>query len=164
MSRSELLNKKDILAYFLVAGSGVLVQLACSSLIQSWFAIPFQDSILPAYFISLIYGFFLTKIFAFNSRKSSQTRREMVKFLMVAMFSGFVTWFFASYTYEKSIAILDIQYYNIPYSRKKINLNELTCYLIGNGFSFLTNYFLHKTFTFKNTGFYNRLKTVLNKI
>ena len=81
----------------MVAGTGVVIQLVCSSLFQSWFSISYEASIAPSYFISLIAGFILTKLFAFNARKSSQTRREVVKYLMVATFSGGVTWVFATF-------------------------------------------------------------------
>ncbi|MEA5404078.1 GtrA family protein [Arcicella sp. DC2W] len=158
MSNSKLLNKKDLIVYFLVAGTGVIIQLVCSSLFQSWFTISYEASITPSYFISLVVGFILTKLFAFNARKTSQTRREMVKYLIVATFSGGVTWFFATFSYRISNHYFEIFHYLIPFSKKVINVNQLTCHLIGNGFSFMSNYTLHKTFTFKDTGFYDRLK------
>lgn len=161
MSQSKLLNKKDLIVYFLVAGTGVIIQLLCSSLLQSWFLMTYEASITPSYFVSLIVGFILTKLFAFNARQSSQTRREMVKFLMVATFSGGVTWFFATYSYKISNHYFKVFHYLIPFSTKVINVNQLTCHLIGNAFSFISNYTLHKTFTFKNTGFYVRLKKLI---
>ena len=52
-SNTKILNSKDLIAYFLVAGTGAVVQLISSSLIQDWFAISFEQSIPPAYLISL---------------------------------------------------------------------------------------------------------------
>src|SRR5690606_39463604 len=83
-SQRNLVNKKDVLAYFFVAGTGALVQLLTSSLAQDWFGLTFNQSINVAYPVSLVVGFILTKLFAFNVRNTNQTRREMVKFVMVA--------------------------------------------------------------------------------
>jgi len=74
--------------------------LVSGGLIKDWFKIPYESSILPAYFISLLVGFILTKLFAFDARRSQQTNREMIKFLLVASFSGFVTWFFSILPYR----------------------------------------------------------------
>jgi putative flippase GtrA len=162
LSKSNLLNKKDLIAYFLVAGTGVIIQLVCSSIFQNWFGFSYEYSIAPAYFVSLIAGFILTKMFAFNARQSSQTRREMIKFLMVATFSGGVTWFFAVFSYKLSIQFLGTYIYKFPFLKKPANINQFICYLIGTGFSFISNYILHKTFTFKDTGFYVRLKKIIS--
>ncbi len=163
---SKIFNSKDLLAYLIVAGTGALVQLICSSLIQEWFDVSYSVSINWAYLISLIVGFILTKLFAFNARKTNQTRREMVKFVMVALFSGGVTWFFAVGSLAVSRDVLHIPTYllQLPFARKTINVNEMTCHIIGMGFSFISNYILHKTFTFKSTGFYDRLKALLTEV
>lgn len=160
-NKGNIFNKRDLLAYFLVAGTGALVQLICSSLFQDWFNITFQQSIWPSYLVSFVVGFTLTKLFAFDARKSNKTRREMVKFLMVALFSGFITDIFTRIAYHLSNLYLANFEYTLPYSSKAINVNEMGCYIIGMGFSFISNYLLHKTFTFKSTGFYDRLKVFL---
>ena len=49
----------------------------------------------------------------------------------------------------------------IPFSDKMIHVNQLISHLTGMVFSFFSNYYLHKTFTFKSTGFYDRLKTAI---
>ncbi len=159
--KSKIFNIKDLIAYFLVAGIGAVVQLICSSLIQDWFNLSFQESIWPSYLISFVVGFTLTKLFAFDARKTNQTRREMVKFLMVALFSGFVTDIFTRIAYHLSNTYLETYHYSLPGSIKEINVNEMGCYIVGMGFSFMSNYVLHKTFTFKSTGFYNRLKVLI---
>jgi putative flippase GtrA len=159
--QGKIFNAKDLIAYFLVAGTGAVVQLICSSLIQDWFNLTFQESIWPSYLLSFIVGFTLTKLFAFDARKTNQTRREMVKFLMVALFSGFVTDIFTRIAYHFSNQHFEKFTYLLPGSSKVINVNEMACYIIGMGFSFMSNYILHKTFTFKSTGFYNRLKVLI---
>lgn len=162
-SQRNLVNKKDVLAYFFVAGTGALVQLLTSSLAQDWFGLTFNQSINVAYPVSLVVGFILTKLFAFNVRNTNQTRREMVKFVMVAMFSWGVTWVFAVGSLYVSTQVLGFPITKIQlwFSQKTVNINEMICYIIGQGFSFMSNYLLHKTFTFKSTGFYDRLKALI---
>lgn len=160
-SSSKLLNRKDLIAYFLVAGTGAAVQLVASSLFQDWFSITFQQSIWPSYLLSLIVGFILTKLFAFDARRTNQTNREMIKFFMVALFSGFVT----DLATRFAITIIDSSFptltWQIPLSNKVVNISQMVSYVFGMGCSFISNYTLHKTFTFKSTGFYDRLKTLI---
>jgi putative flippase GtrA len=153
-----LFNQKDLFAYFIVAGLGAFVQLLSGGLLKDWFRISYEDSILPAYFISLVVGFFLTKVFAFNARESKQTRREMSKYVLVASFSGIITWLFSTIPYEFIHARYPDFYFLIPYSVKRLNITQILTTLHGMGFSFLSNYILHKTFTFKSSGFYDRFK------
>ncbi|CAM3879587.1 GtrA family protein [Aquirufa aurantiipilula] len=160
-SNSKLFNKKDLLAYFLIAGTGAVVQLVAGGLIKDWFKVSYEESILPAYYISLVVGFILTKLFAFNARQSQQTRREMIKFLMVASFSGFVTWFFSVLPYRGLHSMMNDISWQIPYSVKKINLTQVLTTINGMGFSFVSNYVLHKSFTFKSSGFYDRFKDLI---
>ena len=160
MSKSKLLNKKDLIAYFLVAGTGAAVQLIAGSLLRDYMS--YSVAISLAYLISFVVGFVLTKMFAFDARNTNQTRREMLKFMMVATASWGITWFFAvgslgyvEKTFGKNLATL-------PFINKTININELVSQMIGMGFSFVFNYILHKTFTFKSTGFYDRLKKIVS--
>lgn len=159
--KSKILNKKDLIAYFIVAGTGAVIQLVSSSFIQDWFDLNLQQSILPSYLIGLVVGFVLTKLFAFDARKSSQTNREMVKFVMVALFSYLVTYLFTSVAVHISDRYFQEYEFTIPYSKKVVDINEMACYLFGMGWSFISNYTLHKTFTFRSTGFYDRLKTLI---
>jgi putative flippase GtrA len=159
--KSTLFNKKDLVAYFLIAGAGAIVQLVCGGLLKDWFKLNYEATILPAYFISVIVGFTLTKLFAFDARKTQQTNREMVKFLMVATFSGFVTWFFSVMSYKFLQTFMSDFYIQIPFAYKKINVTQILTTTTGMGFSFISNYVLHKTFTFKSSGFYDRFKDLL---
>ena len=159
--KTNLFNQKDLLAYFFIAGAGAIVQLVSGGLIKDWFKIPYESSILPAYFISLVVGFILTKLFAFDARKSQQTNREMIKFLLVASFSGFVTWFFSILPYRFLQTITTDYFLQIPYSYKKVNLTQISTTITGMSFSFVSNFVLHKTFTFKSSGFYDRFKDLI---
>ena len=95
LSESKLLNKKDLIAYFLVAGTGAAVQLIAGSILRNNFHFSYSEAVSWAYLISFIVGFVLTKMFAFDARNTNQTRREMLKFMMVAGASWGITWFFA---------------------------------------------------------------------
>lgn len=158
---ANVFNKKDLWAYFLVAGTGAVVQLISGSLLKDWFGLSYDKSIFPAYLIALVVGFFLTKLFAFDARNSNKTKREMIKFLMVALFSGFVTWFFSLATYSLLNQFESDLLFQIPFSRKQVNITQTSSTIVGMGFSFISNYILHKTFTFKSSGFYDRFKALM---
>ena len=159
--KPALFNQKDLFAYFVVAGLGACVQLLAGGLIKDWFRVSYEDSILPAYFIALVVGFFLTKLFAFNARQSQQTRREMFKYVLVASFPGGITWIFSTIPYEFIHARYPDFYLHIPYSVKKLNITQIGTTFHGMGYSFISNYILHKTFTFKSSGFYDRFKDLI---
>jgi putative flippase GtrA len=159
--KSDLFNQKDLIAYFLIAGTGALIQLLAGALLKDWFRLAYESTILPSYFISLIAGFIMTKLFAFDARKTQQTRREMIKFMMVATFSGFVTWGFSIIPYHFIQSTYKDLFIKIPYSFKQVNVTQISTTLNGMGFSFISNYVLHKTFTFKSSGFYDRFKVLI---
>ena len=159
---SELFNRRDILAYFIVAAIGALLQLLAGSLLQDWFQVTYQQALLAGYVIAFVVGFFLTKLFAFNAKNSTTTQREAIKFTIVSVISCLITVYGASFLYDYSTAKFGALTYVIPFSVKAVNLNKFISQIIGMGLSFLSNYILHKRFTFHNTGFYEKLKTLLN--
>lgn len=164
-TNNKIFNAKDLIAYFIVAGTGAVIQLVSSSLIQDWFGISWSASIFPSYLVGFVVGFTLTKLFAFDARRTNQTRREMVKFLMVAGVSYLVTQIFTIGSYALAVDILGMDVYKakLPFGKKEVNLTEMGSYICGMGFSFVSNYILHKTFTFKSTGFYDRLKVLIKE-
>lgn len=159
--QTSLFNRKDLIAYFIIAGIGAVIQLLAGGLLKDWFRMSYESTILPAYFISLIVGFILTKLFAFNARQTKQTQREMIKFLLVATFSGFVTWLFSVMPYSIISRTYADYFIQIPYSIKRINVTQVGTTVNGMGFSFMSNYVLHKSFTFKSSGFYDRFKDLI---
>ena len=159
--QTSLFNRKDLLAYFIIAGIGAVIQLLAGGLLKDWFRMSYESTILPAYFVSLIIGFILTKLFAFNARQTKQTQREMIKFLLVATFSGFVTWIFSVMPYSIISRPYADYFIQIPYSIKRINVTQVGTTVNGMGFSFMSNYVLHKSFTFKSSGFYDRFKDLI---
>lgn len=160
-NKKNLFNKKDLLAYFFVAGTGAIVQLVAGSLLQDWFGLSYGWSLQISYQISIVVGFILTKLFAFDVRNTEKTQREMVKFLLVSQFSGLVLTITALLAFKLSNLFFPEKIVIIPYSNKDVHLNQLFSTIIGMGFSFISNYYLHKTFTFKSTGFYDRLKLII---
>ncbi len=159
--QTSLFNRKDLIAYFIIAGIGAVIQLLAGGLLKDWFRMSYESTILPAYFVSLIVGFILTKLFAFNARQTKQTQREMIKFLLVATFSGFVTWIFSVMPYSIISRSYADYFVQIPYSIKRINVTQVGTTVNGMGFSFMSNYVLHKSFTFKSSGFYDRFKDLI---
>jgi putative flippase GtrA len=159
VNKDTLLNKKDIIAYFLVAASGAGIQLLITRYIVRYFS--YEISVGIAYFVALIVGFGLTKFFAFDAKKSKQTQREMIKYLFVASFAGGVMVLFSSI----SKSVIDNRFpdgiFNLPIVQHP---NALIGQITGMGFSFITNYVGHKTITFRSTGFYDKIKARLTDI
>ncbi|MGV3557333.1 GtrA family protein [Larkinella arboricola] len=159
---NKLFNQKDLLAYFIVAAIGASLQIVVSSLLQEWFQISYENGVLIGYVSSFFIGFFLTKLLAFNAKNSAKTRREMAKFAMVSVISCLITVYGASALYNLSLSHGSHYTFTIPNSVKTVNVNKLVSHTAGMGASFVSNYVLHKTFTFRNTGFYEKLKALLN--
>lgn len=157
----DLINVRDIIAYFLVAATGVVVQLLVGSLSQDWFAISFKESLILGYVMASITGFFLTKLFAFNNKNAEKSHREMVKFSLVTLLSFLITVYGSDTLFTLSESLFGRHTFLIPFSVKTVDLNKLLSQLFCMGLSFVSNYTLHKTFTFQNTGFYERLKKLL---
>lgn len=164
--KSTLFNLKDLVVYFLIAGTGAAVQFISGSFFRNY--VDFYTSVSLGYIVSFFVGFILTKLFAFDARNTNKTRREMVKFGIVAGISFGITVGFAALTLkvlhssDPNDYIYQITYSFIPEKYKEVNVTEASSTLVGMGFSFVSNYILHKTFTFKSTGFYNRAKAVLH--
>jgi putative flippase GtrA len=162
--KSTLFNLKDLIVYFLIAGTGAAVQFIAGSFFRNY--VNFYTSVSLGYIVSFFVGFVLTKLFAFDARNTNKTRREMVKFGIVAAISFGITVGFAALTLKILHSSDPNDYfYKLPYvseKYKEVNVTEASSTLVGMGLSFVSNYILHKTFTFKSTGFYDRAKTVLN--
>lgn len=164
--KSTLFNLKDLIVYFLIAGTGAAVQFIAGSFFRNY--VNFYTSVSLGYIVSFFVGFVLTKLFAFDARNTNKTRREMVKFGIVACISFGITVGFAALTLQilhasnPADVIYNLPFEFIPIKYREVNVTEASSTLVGMGLSFVSNYILHKTFTFKSTGFYDRAKTVLN--
>ena len=156
MKKDSLLNKKDIIAYFLVAASGAGIQLLITRYIVKYFS--YETSVGIAYFVALVVGFGLTKFFAFDAKQSKQTRREMIKYLFVASVAGGVMVLFSSLSKTLIDSRFPAGIFHLPIVQHP---NALLGQITGMGFSFVTNYIGHKTITFRSTGFYDKIKAKL---
>jgi putative flippase GtrA len=158
--KSELFNKKDVIAYFFVAAGGASINLLVGSVSQSWFSITYKEALILGYLIASVFGFFLTKIFAFNNKNTTKSRREMTKFSLVTILSFLISVYGANGLYLLSVRWLGETEMVLPYAVKTVQLNKLFSQVIAMGVSFLSNFILHKRFTFADTGFYERLKNL----
>ncbi len=165
-NKSTLFNFKDLIIYFLIAGTGATVQFIAGSFFRNY--VNFYTSVSLGYIVSFVVGFVLTKLFAFDARNTNQTRREMVKFGIVAAISFGITVGVAALTLailhssDPNDFIYQLPFSFIPEKYREINVTEASSTLAGMGLSFVSNYILHKTFTFKSTGFYDRAKAIVH--
>ncbi|WP_080239410.1 GtrA family protein [Spirosoma rigui] len=159
---SELFNRRDVLAYFIVAAIGASLQLVAGSILQDWFQLTYEEALFVGYVIAFVVGFVLTKLFAFNAKNSAQTNREAIKFTLVSILSCLITVYGSVWLYNYSVSLGEPITVVVPFSVKEVNVNKLASQIAGMGASFLNNYVLHKQFTFRHTGFYEKLKKMLN--
>lgn len=85
----------------------------------------------------------------------------MLKFAMVTLLSFAITVYGSDFLFSISKLLFGIYTLTIPFSVKTVNVNQLCSQIVCMGVSFVSNYTLHKQFTFQNTGFYERLKRLL---
>lgn len=177
---------KNLAVYFLIACTGVASNLITATFLRRQMDVGFGSSIVLGYLTGMVIGFVLTKLFAFNARNSGNMTREAIKFFMVSMVALTVTWVFSELilrlsnlwlnNYPKSqyhleslvgdITNMISDLIGIPVSLAFID-RLLFSNLGGIGFGFFANFFGHKYFTFKQTGYYDRMnakrKSVLKK-
>lgn len=176
----KLRNKesmRNFAIYFMIACAGVASNLITATYLRRQFNMGFGSSIVIGYLTGGVVGFFLTKTFAFGARNSGNTNREAIKFFMVSLIALTVTWvfseiflrvvdfWFGSYPTTQSLLealVLEITRMINDISGLSISLafvdRLLICNIGGIGVGFFANFFGHKYFTFKTTGYYDRLK------
>lgn len=165
---SNLLNKirneelRRFVSFFLTAilgaGTNFLSQIPYKSLFLS-FGFPddpaFTLSVFMGYLTATVVSFIPAKVFAFSAKESGNTRRESIKFLVIATVALGIQVIVADLS-KKYIA-------NIFFTEYSLFLREKFSHLIGMGFSFLANYYGHKFLTFRSTGIYDKFKTKGNR-
>lgn len=156
-------NLKELISYFFVASSGVIIQLIVSSITQTRFGFSFENSVTTGYIVAFVFGFFLTKIFAFGKKNSNNSVREGIKFLFVSVFSGIIT-VKGAYYGKMLFSSLPIFQGEFVLFNKHIDIVELLSHFLGMGLSFVLNFVSHKHFTFKTTGIYEYLIVNFQKI
>jgi putative flippase GtrA len=157
---------KGLVIYFLIACTGFSTNVGSRIIYSELFGIRFSLSVTLAYATGMVVGFVLTKMFAFGARNSGNTYREMVKFAMVSAVALLVTlafslvflalfnWYFEYDPVNHEFISTNIMKLGIPVINR-----ELASHLGGTGFGFFANFFGHKFFTFKSTGYYDKIKT-----
>jgi putative flippase GtrA len=174
----KLRNPKSVrnfAVYFFIACAGVTSNIFTSTLLRRQFDTGFGSSIVLGYLTGMVVGFVLTKLFAFNARNSGNVTREAIKFFLVSMVALTVTWIFS----ELILRIVNFWFGNYPNTQFLLEalvgefsklVEDLTgfsislafidrllfCNLGGICFGFFANFFGHKYFTFKTTGYYDR--------
>jgi len=174
----KLRNPKSVrnfAVYFLIAIAGVTSNIISATFLRRQFGVGFGSSIVLGYLTGMVVGFVLTKLFAFNARNSGNVTREAIKFFLVSMVALSVTWFFS----EVMLRVVKFWFENYPNTQHLLEalvgeVNKMStdltgfsfslafidrflfCNLGGICFGFFANFFGHKYFTFKTTGYYDR--------
>jgi putative flippase GtrA len=156
-------KRKSLLAYFLAAGCGVIVQyLVGTSYCIGHLGMSPASGYSIGFVASFPVGFILSKIFAFNSRKSGKTKREMIKFSIVLIFSYLITVYGAIISLNLLTATFGDFKMHIPLKKEEFSPIGTISHFAGMGFSFIFNYFTHKRFTFAETGLFDKIKDYKN--
>lgn len=146
-NRPKVKDYRDFFTFFLTALFGASVNFVSQIFYRDYFDYP--TSVFFGYLTATVASFIPTKIFAFSAKKTGNTGREAIKFLLIASVALAVQVYVAKYTLEW---IANPLFPSLsPFWREKGS------HVVGMGFSFLANYFGHKLLTFRSTGVYDRL-------
>jgi putative flippase GtrA len=156
-------KRKSLLAYFFAAGSGVIVQY----LVGTTYCIGHLNMDPPTgysigFIASIPVGFILSKVFAFKSRHSGNTTREMIKFGLVLFFSYIITVSGSTFALKCLTYLFGEIKTKIPFTNNDFSLTGTMSHFVGMGLSFIFNYFTHKKFTFVETGLLDKIKDFKN--
>ncbi len=157
---SKIKNKelRNFISFFLTAvlgaGTNFLSQIPYKSLFLS---LGYQDkpalnlSVLAGYLTATVVSFIPTKVFAFSAKESGNSKRESIKFLIIASVAMGI---------QVGITSLTFDYIANPlFSNLSLFLREKGSHIVGMGFSFFANFYGHKFLTFRSTGVYDKIKT-----
>ena len=111
----------------------------------------FQWSVFAGYMTATIVTFIPQKVFAFSAKESGNTKRESIKFFIIATVALGI---------QLGLSSLTLDYVaNKYFSTFSLTIRETCSHIVGMGFSFLANYYGHKFLTFRSTGIYEKIKT-----
>lgn len=108
-------------------------------------------SVFFSYLTATVVSFIPQKIFAFSAKESGNTKRETIKYVVIAL-TGLGIQTLISY-----FAFNFITKPMLPTT--SLTVQEKVAHLIGMSFSFFANFFGHKFLTFRSTGIYDKFKT-----
>lgn len=157
---SKIKNKelRNFISFFLTAvlgaGTNFLSQIPYKSLFLN---LGYQDkpafnlSVFAGYLTATVVSFVPAKVFAFSAKESGNSKRESIKFLIIAIIALGI---------QVGVSSLALDYIaNRLFSDFSLFLREKASHLVGMGFSFFANYYGHKFLTFRSTGIYDKIKT-----
>ena len=141
---------REFISFFLTALLGASINFVSRILYRELFTIDYSTSVLFGYLTATVLTFIPTKRYAFSARDTGNTKREAIKFLMIAGVALVVQVYVAKFTLEY---VANPLLPNVP----KI-WRETGSHVVGMGVSFMANFFGHKLLTFRSTGVYDRIK------
>jgi putative flippase GtrA len=157
---SKIKNKelRSFISFFLTAvlgaGTNFLSQIPYKSLFLN---LGYQDkpafnlSVFAGYLTATVVSFVPAKIFAFSAKESGNSKRESIKYLIIAVVALGI---------QVGVSSLTLDYVANPvFPNFSLFLREKGSHLAGMGFSFFANYYGHKFLTFRSTGIYDKIKT-----
>ena len=107
-------------------------------------------SVFFGYLTATVVSFIPQKLFAFSAKESGNTKRESVKYLVIAG---------TALGIQVLVSSLAVDFISKPLlPNATLMFQEKVAHLIGMGFSFFANFFGHKFLTFRSTGIYNKIK------
>lgn len=159
----KLLNKiknkelRTFITFFLTAvlgaGTNFVTQIPYKSLFLSlgYADKPaFNLSVFAGYLTATVVSFIPAKVFAFSAKESGNSKRESIKYLIIAIVALGI---------QVGISSLTLDYIANPFfSNFSLFLREKGSHVVGMGFSFFANYYGHKFLTFRSTGVYDKIK------
>lgn len=140
---------KSFFSFFLTALLGASVNFFSQIFYRKYF--DFDSSVILGYLTATVVSFVPAKLFAFSAQKTGNTRREAIKFVIIAVVALGV---------QTLVSVLTLEWVANPlFPELPQWWREKGSHVVGMGFSFLANYFGHKLLTFRSTGVYDRIKS-----
>ncbi len=153
----QTLNLKSLINYFFTALFGSAINFLTQIPYKQWMLNGGMAddnalfwSIFWAYITATVVSFVPAKIFAFSAKSTGNTKRETLKFFIIAILALGVQEGL-SIMFKKVVADPMLPQYSLL-MREKIS------HLVGMAGSFMANFFGHKMITFRSTGIYDKFK------
>lgn len=157
-------KNKNLVGYFIAALSGVIVQyLVGTVFLINYLGWKPELSFAIGFVVSFPVGFVLTKLLAFDAKDSGKTQREVIKYMLTVVISGFITVYGSVYSVKLLSYLLGDFTVKLPVLGNEVKPAGTVGHFMGMGMSFVFNYIVHKKFTFAQTGIWDKLKTLFVK-
>jgi putative flippase GtrA len=141
---------REFFSFFLTALLGASINFVSRIVYRELFDIDYSTSVLFGYLTATLLTFIPTKRYAFSAGDTGNTKREAIKFLIIAGVALVV---------QVYVAKLTLDYVANPFFPALSKIwRETGSHVVGMGLSFMANFFGHKLLTFRSTGVYDRIK------